>query len=213
MISDLLYTGNVNELTKALRKNPSLSNEFIALPDNPSLAHPLHRICDGVFKVYSEDKGLEIARLFIQHGADVNYVKEPGKDSPLTAACSLYCDHIALYYIGEGARIDHQGCHGGTALHWAAWCGRDAIVKKILTMSPEINLRCIDFKSTPLFWTIHGYKFGGKHNIHNQLNCARLLFEHGADASIPNFEGYVPKQLLSTEDKEFAELFNRSNFG
>jgi hypothetical protein len=209
-IRDLLFSANVLELDKSLRDDPSLANQEISLPDNPTTAHPLHRICDGVFnRNYSEETGIELAKLFIKHGADVNSVKTPGKDSPLTAACSLYCDALALFYIEQGAHLDHQGCHGGTALHWAAWCGRDLIVKTVLTMNPGINQRCIDFKSTPLFWAIHGYKFGGKDNRHNQLNCARLLLEKGADPSIPHFEGSLPKQLHEPADKEFFELFDR----
>jgi ankyrin repeat protein len=208
-IRDLVFSGNAVELDKALREHPSLANQEISLPDNPETAHPLHRICDAVFtRNYSEDTGIELAKLFIKYGADVNNVKQSGKDSPLTASCSLYCDALALLYIGQGASIDHQGCLGGTALHWAAWCGRDAIVKKLITMNPEINKLCINFKSTPLFWALHGYKFGGKNNVHNQLTCARLLLENGADPSIPNFEGHLPKQLLDPGDTGFAELFN-----
>jgi uncharacterized protein len=206
-IRDLVFSANVVELDKSLHANPALANIEISLPDNPAMAHPLHRICDGVFnKHFSEQTGIEIARVFLRHGADLNSVKESGKDSPLTAACSLYCDELAIFYIEQGARIDHRGCHGGTALHWAAWCGRDKIMNKLLPLNPEINQLCIDFKSTPLFWALHGFKFGGEHNIHNQLSCARLLLEKGADPSIPNFEGYLPKQLIAKDDKDFIEL-------
>lgn len=206
-IRDLLFSANLIELDKALRDNPSMTNEEISLPDNPATAHPLHRICDGVFnRNYSEEEGIELAKLFITYGADLNIVRKSGNDSPLTAACSLYCDQLALFYIDQGSRIDHQGCHGGTALHWASWCGRDAIVKKLLTLKPDIDRLCIDFKSTPLFWALHGYKYGGKHNRHNQVKCAQLLLEKGADPSIPNFEGYLPKQLIESNDSELIAL-------
>ena len=208
-ISDLLIYGDVDGLDKALRLTPVLALERIPLPGNPATAHPLHRICDGVFsRRYSEDTGLRMAKLLISHGSDVNGGLA-GEDSPLTAACSLRCDRIANYYIDQGARIDHKGCHGGTALHWASWCGRDAVVKKLLALNPEINALCIDYRSTPLFWAIHGYKFGGKDNIHHQVACARLLVEHGADTSIPNFEGYLPVQLAGEQDKEILELFKK----
>lgn len=207
-IRDLVLSADLVGIENTLREKPSLANEEIPLKDNPATAHPLHRICDGVFnKDYSDETGVEIAKLFIRHGADVNVPYKPGKDSPLTAACSLQADQLALFYIGQGANIHHQGCHGGTALHWAAWCGRDIVLKKLLEMNPNINQLCIDFKSTPLFWALHGYKFGGKGNLHNQVNCARILLEHGADPSIPNFEGYVPKQLIEQQDKELIELF------
>lgn len=207
-IRDLLFSANFGKLDNALAKNLSYANEGISLPDNPAKAHPLHRICDGVFnKNYDEQTGVDLARLFIKYGADLNRMTEAGKDSPLTAACSLQCDRLALYYIEQGAHINHQGCHGGTALHWASWCGRIVVVEKLLTMNPDIDQRCIDFKSTSLFWACHGFRFGGKNNMHRQLECARLLLSHGADPSIPNFEGYLPKQLVA-EDADFAALFS-----
>lgn len=207
-IYEIVFSGNVAELERVLRGNPSLALEDIPLPDNSTRAHPLHRVCDGVFnKNYSEETGVDLAKVLIKYGADVNGVKQPGRDSPMIAACSLYCDELALLYLEHGATIDHQGCHGGTALHWAAWCGRDVIVNKLLKMNPDINKLCIDFKSTPLFWALHGYRFGGDSNRHNQVNCARLLLEKGADPSIPNFEGYVPKQLIGPDDKELIDLF------
>jgi uncharacterized protein len=204
----LLFSANVGALRQALEANPLLANKEIPLPDNPAPAHPLHRICDGVFSGnYTEEKGIQMAKLFMDYGATVNFDSSPGKDSPLTAACSLHCDELALFYIEQGARIDHKGCHGGTALHWAAWCGRDVIVNKLVAMSSDINQLCIDFKSTPLFWAIHGYRFGGKDNRHHQVECARILLDHGADPSIPNFEGYLPVQIVEESDAELIKLF------
>jgi uncharacterized protein len=206
--SSILFTGDIHAIDRKLTEQPSLANHGIALKNNPQAEHPLHRICDGVCNGdYSDDHAVEIAKVFVRHGASVNGPYIPGKDSPLTAACSLRSDKVALYYISLGADIDHQGCHGGTALHWASWCGRDVIVEKLLQLKPAINQRCIDFKSTPLFWALHGYRFGGAENLHHQVNCARLLLAHGADPTIPNFEGYTPKQLLREEDTPLIALF------
>jgi uncharacterized protein len=206
-IQELIFSADIDRLDKALKANPSLASEEISLPDNPAKAHPLHRVCDGVFSgYYSEAVGLDLAKILLHHGANLNVDVSPGKDSPLTAACSLRCDQLALFYIQQGAQLNHQGCHGGTALHWASWCGRDAIVSHLVTLITDINQLCIDFKSTPLFWAIHGYKFGGKDNLHRQVECARMLLEHGANPSIPNFEGYLPKQLLEAHDKAMFDL-------
>ena len=209
-IRDLVFSADLQALSNILSAHPELANEELSLPDNPATAHPLHRICDGVFcGDYSEETGLELAELFLKYGAHMNGNLMDGKDSPLTAACSLRCDQLALFYIQQGARIDHRGCHGGTALHWASWCGRDVIVENLVKLNPDINQRCIDFKSTPLFWAIHGYTHGGKDNRHHQLKCARILLAHGADPSIPNIEGYLPVQLIGDDDKEFLELLYR----
>lgn len=206
-IRDLVFSANIQELNIVLSTHAELANEEFSLPDHPATAHPLHRICDAVSSgYYHEETGVEVAKLFLKYGADLNVVLVDGKDSPLTAACSLRCDQLALFYIEQGARIDHKGCHGGTALHWASWCGRDEVVEKLVTLHADLNQLCIDFKSTPLFWAAHGYR-AGKENHHHQINCARILLAHGADPSIPNFEGYLPVQLIEGEYKEFLALF------
>lgn len=206
-ITDLVFSAKLQALNDALQAHPELANEELSLPDNPATAQPLHRICDAVSGgYYSEEMGVEIAKLFLKYGADLNVAYQDGNDSPLTAACSLGCDQMALYYIEQGARIDHKGCHGGTALHWASWCGRDAVVEKLVTLQTNLNQLCSDFKSTPLFWAAHGYR-AGKENRHHQVNCARILLAHGADPSIPNFEGYLPVQLIDDGNQEFLALF------
>jgi uncharacterized protein len=204
LVRDVNYKG----LQEALTQNPSLANEGISLDDNATTEHPLHRICDGVFHgLYSDEEAAEMAKIFLSHGArvDGNGFKE-NKDTPLVAAASLQSDAVALLYIDHGANIHHRGCHGGTALHWAAWCGRDKIVTRLLREKPDVNALCVDFKSTPLFWGIHGYKFGGVKNRHNQLECVRQLLHAGADKTIPNFEGYLPVELLGADDAELANV-------
>src|SRR4051794_17826212 len=117
-IRDLIFTANRQALSEALTTHPELANTETSLPNNPATAHPLHRICDGVSEgYYAEETGLELAKIFLSHGADLNVNCSDGKDSPLTAACSMQCDQLALLYIEQGARVDHRGCHGGTALH------------------------------------------------------------------------------------------------
>lgn len=209
-IQDAIFSGDIQKLNATLALNPALAKEEIPLPDNPAKASPLHRICDGVFSgSYSEDVALLMAQGLLEHGANVNPSLQPGQDSPMTAACSLHCDQLALYYLDNGANIHHRGCHGGTPLHWASWCGRDLVVARLIEAGAAINLLCTDFKSTPLFWAIHGYKFGGNNNQHHQARCVSILLDNGADAAIPNFEGYLPVQLLDEKDVEMRSLLIR----
>lgn len=122
-------------IEEALANDPSLANEGIPYDEvNTTKAHPLHRICDGVFSgTYTDAEAVQMARIFLAHGANVNGNQLVEKqDSPLVAAASLYADEVAILYIENGAIINHPGCHGGTALHWAAYCGRDKVVKKLV---------------------------------------------------------------------------------
>lgn len=208
-IRELILNVNLDGLKKALSSNPSLANEEIPFDRcNSALEHPLHRICDGVFggKYNDHDAG-KMAGIFLAHGANVNgNVLTKKKDTPLIAACSLRADALALLYIQAGADVHHQGCHGGTALHWAAWCGRDRVVERLLQEDVTINKRCIDFQGTPLLWAIHGYRFGGKENRHHQVACAKLLLEAGADKTIPNHEGSRPLDFLEDSEPELRAL-------
>lgn len=211
----LISNKDFDGLRRLLKGQPHLANEGIPYDEaNSTTAHPLHRICDGVFeKLYSDDDAVEIAKIFLESGADVNGgTLIETKDSPLTAAASLKADKVGLLYIDRGANIHHAGCHGGTALHWAAWCGRDVLVRRLIDAKSEINKLCIDFRSTPLFWAAHGYKFGGEENRFRQIECARMILEAGGDKSIPNFEGYVAYQLLDETDTEFKDILRDKDF-
>jgi ankyrin repeat protein len=177
---------------------------------NTTKAHPLNRIADGVFaKQYSEAFAIEIAKAFIEHGSNIDggeLIEK--KDTPLIAAVSLYADQLAIFYIEQKANINHAGCHGGTALHWAAWCGRDKVVDKLIQSGTEINKLCIDFNATPLFWAVHGLKSGGNKNLQNYLKCIKVLMQAGADTSIPNTEGKTVFDLLNNEDLDLKEALN-----
>ena len=208
-MNQLLDNKNFEGVRKALAENPALANEGIPYDNkNITKAHPLHRICDRVFSgKYTDDEGIEMAKIFLEAGADINgFGFREKKDTPLIAASSLNAEKLAIFYIDRGANIHHAGTHGGTALHWASWTGRDVVVKRLLQENPEINKRCIDFKGTALQWSAHGYKFEDGSKRHHQLKCARMLVAAGADKNIPNIEGRTPIQFMDEEDTEFLEL-------
>lgn len=207
-LKQIIFDGDLLALDRALRSEPQLANQPVSLLDNPATAHPLHRVCDAVRSGYiAETIAISIARILLENGAAIDGNAPDKKDSPLTAACSLQCDDLALLYIDSGADIYHRGCHGGNSLHWSAWCGRDKILRKLLTLKPDVDRLCIDFRSTPLFWGLHGYRFGGDGNRHHQIECVRMLLESGADRNIPNFEGYLPIDLVRKEDSALSTLF------
>lgn len=208
-IKELIDTKDYEGLREALSNNPDLANEGMPYDDvNTTKAHPLHRICDGVFSNrYTDEEAVKVAKIFLEHGANVNGngLKEK-QDTPLTAAASLGAEAVAVLYIENGADIHHRGCHGGTALHWAAWCGRDKVVERLVQEGAEINRLCIDFKATPLFWAVHGLKKGDKNNVHNHLASVKILMQLGADKNIPNGDGHTVFDLLSDDDLELKEL-------
>ncbi len=208
-IRELINNNDLEGLRNILSQNPALANEGLPYDAaNTAKAHPLHRICDGVFSgKYTDEEGVEMAKTFLEYGADINGGEmEVKKDTPLVAAASLHADQVAIFYIEQGAKINHPGCHGGTALHWAAWCGRPKVVERFLKVGAELNKRCIDFKSTPFFWAVHGLKSGDKKDISGHLECIKLLIRAGADKSIPNANGKTVYDLLEDGDLELRAL-------
>lgn len=210
-MKNLIDNNDLNGIRNALTANPALANEGLPFDEfNPSLAHPLHRICDAVFtRRLTDSEAVKVAQIFLEHGADVNGNHPAEKqDSPLIAAASLHADQVAFLYLDHGADIHHRGTHGGTALHWAAWCGRDKLVRRLVEAVGEINQKCIDFQSTPLFWAVHGLKNNGNNNLKNYLECVRILLEAGADKTIPNADGKTVFDLLDAGDVEMRALLS-----
>jgi ankyrin repeat protein len=205
----LLVNKDYEGIKAALSANPSLANEGIPFDEkNTAKAHPLHRICDGVFaSAYTDKEAIEMARIFLAYGANINgnELTEKG-DTPLIAAASLHAEETGIFYIENGAAVNHAGCHGGTALHWAAWTGRDKLVERLIRAGADIHKRCIDFKGTPLLWAVHGYQHGGAGNRYRQVECVRLLIGAGADKTIPNINGTTPRGFLDDQDIELIDL-------
>ncbi len=208
-MKNLFETKNYAAIREALSNNPKLANEGISLGMFClTKAHPLHRICDSVFaEKITDEEGVEIAKIFLEFGANVNGNEMVEKhDTPLIAAASLNADNVGILYIENGSNIRHAGTHGGTGLHWAAWCGRPKLVEKLIQVGAEINRICIDHQATPLFWTIHGLKNSDGKSRADYTECVRLLVAAGADKTIPNGEGTTVFDLLSDGDGEFKDL-------
>lgn len=208
-MKELIINKDYEGIKRALSQNPSLANEGIPFDEqNTTKAHPLHRICDGVFAhAYTDQEAVEMARIFLAHGANVNGNAQAEKqDTPLIAAASLHAEEVGILYIENGADIHHAGCHGGTALHWAAWVGRDKLVERLLREKADVHQRCIDFKGTPLLWAVHGFKHGGAENRLRQVECARLLIAAGADKTVTNIDGTTLLGFLDEQDTAMIDL-------
>jgi ankyrin repeat protein len=208
-IKTLIHNKDYKGLELALTAHPELANEGIPADEgNTAKAHPLHRICDGVYaNRYADEEAVQMAKIFLAHGANVNgNVRTWKQDTPLIAAASLHADKVGILCIENGADIHHAGSHGGTALHWAAWCGRPVLAERLIQAGAEVNRRCTDFQSTPLFWAVRGRKFGGYPDTSGHLACVNLLLLAGADKYIPNLDGTTVFDLTAEDDRALRDL-------
>lgn len=205
-----MIDADIDGIREELKKNPSLANEGLPYDNkNQTLAHPLHCIADGVFiNLFSDETAVEIARVFIENGASINGNGQSTDvvDTPLIAAASLRAEKLAAYYMENGADIHRRGTHGGTALHWAAWVGKDVLTEKLIEAGSDIHLRCIDYHSTPLMWTVNGYSF--ENNGGNQVQCAMHLISKGGMNDLTPDDLKKINEFLPSADTAMKALFN-----
>jgi uncharacterized protein len=138
-IFKLIVDKNYAEIRKFLSADPSFANEGVALNNNPNAkkGHPLHKLCDAAFgKKITDDDACEIAKIFLVFGANINGYQSLGDNStPLIAAASLHAEKLGIFYIQQGADIFYASPNdGATALHWAAFCGKDKLVEALIVM-------------------------------------------------------------------------------
>ena len=184
----LVTQDDLNQLRAALEADPKIANAGVPCSDSqPEMkGHPLHRICDLVFSRAITDKwAIEIAKVLLEFGADINGYKSSGdRDTPLIAAASLHAEQLGIFYIEQGADIFYAEHDGATALHWAAFCGRDELVASLIAKGANINQQDTTFNSTPIGWAVHTLTSGDSGNQHNQIPCIHLLLNAGADKAV-----------------------------
>ena len=213
-LKTLIEDKNYEGIRQLLANDPNLVNQGITIPyDNKckTTAHPLHRICDAVFaKKVTDEEAIEIAKILLHFGANIDGDKmKENQDTPLLAAASLHAEQLGIFYIEKGADIHYTGSNdGASALHWAAFCGRDKLVEKLIREKALINQRDRSFNSPPLGWAIHPLLTNDQSNIYHQVACIKLLLKAGADITILNAETIQYLRLLARDDLELKKLLN-----
>ena len=206
----LISSNDLTQLRSVLAANPNLANEGVYLDDgNPNKGHPLHRLCDAVFaKKITDEQAVEIAKILLEFGADVDgYKSSKDNNTPLIAAASLNAEKLGIFYIERGADIFYTAPgYGETALHWAAFCGKDKLVEKLIGKGANLNQRDTTYNGTPPDWAIHVLITKDTGNLHHQLGCVKLLIKAGSDKSLLDPASIQYLQFEAENDLELAEL-------
>jgi len=206
----LIENKDYDGIRRLLSANPSLANEGIPFDEkNTAKAHPLHRICDAVFaKKITDEDAITIAKIFLEFGARIegNQATE-NQDPPLMAAASLHAEQLGVFYIEHGANVHYADNNdGATALHWAAYCGRDELVARLISAGAAIDQQDKSYNSTPVGWALQPLITGDKFNTWRQAACIKLLLKAGANITVLNDKATRQLRLLAAEDEEFGKL-------
>ena len=145
------------------------------------VSHHFEQIWAGAgFSKESGEHRREIARILVEHGADIN---GSGKDDiPLLSAASNGNRAVAEFLVEAGADINARGKYGDTVLHEAADHGNRETVEYILSLGIDVMTRN-DFGYTPL------------HSAFSFTSCkevVELLVSHGADVNAVSKQGETP---------------------
>ncbi len=210
----LIENKDYERIRQLLAHNPNRANEGITIPfDNKCIAkaHPLHRICDAVFaKKITDEEAVKIAKIFLDFGSNIDGDKiKENHDTPLLAAASLHAEKLGIFFIENGANIHYADKNdGATALHWAAFCGRDKLVEKLIQENASIDHRDTSYNSTPLVWAIQPLITNDKLNTYHQVSCIKFLLKAGADITALSDKTIRYLHLLAKNDLEFKNLLH-----
>lgn len=208
-VKKLIEQKEANGLRKLLANNPELSNQGITIPYDlfcRTKAHPLHRICDAVFAhKMTDEEAITLARIFLEFGAAVNGYND---GSPLLAAASLHAEQLGIFYIDNGADINIFS-DNASALHWAAFCGRDKLVDKLIKSNAVLDQPDKTYHSTPLGWAIHCLASNDEGNRHNQSACIKLLLKARADIKKLSVEAKENLHSFADNDNELKDILTK----
>lgn len=212
-VKQLIEKKDFDQLNQLLTEQPHLANQGITIPfDMLSRvkAHPLHRLCDAVFAGKINDNvAVQLAKVLLKNGANIDGDKNKGEGTPLLAAASLHAEQVGILYISYGADIHHTYKNdGASALHWAAFCGKDLLVQRLIEAQASIDQADSNYQSTPLGWAIHALQSKDVQELENQVNCLKLLLEAGADPTTLDPSKIAYLRSLASEDSEIEQLLD-----
>ena len=203
----IIESGNLQGLKKALATNPELANQSIAWYLNQhNQSDPLHYVSDCVFNGWlEENRAAEMVKLLIENGALIEGTK--GRESPLIAAISLGCESVAKLLIDTGANLETTSVFGARPMHWAASMGLSSTVELLIKKGAKLETKCVDFGASPLFWAVFAFGPNGPNRKTNPIAAAKVLLEAGARIDTTNNQGISTLKCSQQADSnEMYEL-------
>ena len=138
------------------------------------------------------EESVEIARMLIDAGADLDIQDTWGSDTPLHDAAFFGRVEIARMLIDAKADLDVQDNDGRTPLHRAAGREEVEIAQMLIDAGADVNVQD-EWGKTSLH--VAAYK--------EELKIARMLIDAGANVDVQDEDGRIPYDFA-----KFDELKN-----
>ncbi|MFC3193649.1 ankyrin repeat domain-containing protein [Marinicella sediminis] len=206
----MIEAGNLQGLKGALASCPELANQSVVWSLNQkNESDPLHYVCDCVFNNWLDDaRAAEIVALLIENGALIEGTE--GRESPLIAATSLGTETVAKLLIDSGANLEATAVFGARPLHWAALMGLTSTVELLIQCGAELEVKCMEFGATPLYWAVFGFGPHGPNKKTDTVGSAKVLLDAGASVDTTNNQGISAiKCSQQADSNEMYELLIR----
>lgn len=145
----------------------------------------------GIASALMVAQSVEVARVLVEYGANVNFVGEEGK-TPLMGSL-LHRPDAVKYLLEHGANPNARDNKGNTPLHHCTYNAESA--RLLIVAGADVNARNED-GDTPLM-VQSGVGLGGEETGRSEP-VVRLLLKNGADLNIRNRAGLNALDLAMT---------------
>lgn len=150
-------------------------------------ATPLFNACSG-------RKNIEVVKLLVKNGSDIN-AKDARGETPLHRAAFINNNTGIIKYLLETGADVNSGAPGNTPLHRAAYSGAAENIPLLIEKEAKINIRGnLSESKTPLETAVDN----------RQFKTARVLAEHGADINTETYYYFQPFKYRNYE-QSYAE--------
>ena len=146
------------------------------------------------------ERHLDIAKLLLEQGADINVQDKHGKTS-LHAAQEGHEQQVIELLLEQGAKVDARDNLGKTTLHYSAGDGaikEEEIVKLLINAGADVNARDDEGK-TPLHYAVEERE---KRNV-------EVLINRGADVNVRDNHGQTLIDVVKSKKVFFHQDFKR----
>ena len=139
-------------------------------------------------RVESKNGDMEIAKLLVENGADVNARSTEFGQAPIVLAMQFGYQDIAMYLLDNGTSIDGCDVLGISHLNWAISANDLAICRELINCGADVNIQDVN-GFTALFEA-------AKSSI-NAKEKIDLLINAGADIHIKNNSGETALDIIT----------------